>query len=97
MLPEGLDVLTEEDDIAMNLAVIGEDIEFDQNISTSPAEAVRSAIANKKKASLIPDSKPALNFVAPRPSLNAVLQRMAARYGHDPKQLDSLVRDLNVV
>lgn len=140
MLPEGLETFAEEDgDVALDLAVIGEDTELD--LQVHPAEAVRAAISNKKRISVAsnssngltssregsrspvitassprapsPSSAPAAastsipvsssldaNLISkkmPRPSMNAVLQRMAARYGHDPKQLDSLVRDLSVV
>ena len=119
MLPEGLEAFAEEDndDVAMDLAIIGEDVELDPGtLNVHPAEAVRTAIANKKKMSVLSISSnsstsshkenghhPAIGGGAstavhhPRPSMNAVLQRMAARYGHDPKQLDSLVRDLSVV
>lgn len=104
MLPDGFDIFSEEeggDLVALDLAVIGEDKLFidDKNV-VSPADHVRTVIAAKKRGSTVPDlgaRGSLIQIIQPRPSVNAVLQRMAARYGHDPRLLEDLVRDLSVV
>lgn len=105
MLPDGFDCTGstsqagEDDqscgggDIAMDLARIGEDVEYTDG--NSPADTIRHMIAHKRK-SVNPElfkSSTALH----RSSVNTILQRMAARYGHDPRVLQEIAKDLNMV
>ena len=54
-----------------------------RRLTTPSAEALRDALAGKAEAKT--------------PAVNAILRRMAERYGHDPTVLEDMVKDLTIV
>lgn len=105
MLPDGFDIsggglILEEErsscgDVAMDLARIGEDAEY--NDGTSPADTIRHLIQNKRKSLSPEHQQQYAQQQQSRASVHTILQRMAARYGHDPKILQEIAKDLNMV